>query len=79
MSHLENHLWYADFSKGFLILGQPCQDMLQLGMLTKFLLLLKPTKPTVTNCDLKTLPHRLAILLCLTTCQVFEFGLHKDF
>ena len=26
-------------SKGFLILGQPCQDMLQLGMLPKFLLL----------------------------------------
>ena len=30
---------YADFSEGFLILGQPCQDMLPLGMLPKFLLL----------------------------------------
>ena len=39
MSHLENHLWYADFSKGFLMLGQSCQDMLQLGMLPNFLLL----------------------------------------
>ena len=26
-------------------------------------------KPTVTNCDLKTLSHRLAIRLCLTTDQ----------
>ena len=25
------------------------------------------SKPTLTNCDLKTLSHRLAILLCLTT------------
>ena len=39
MSHLENQLWYADFSKGFLILGQGRQDMLQLRMLLKFLLL----------------------------------------
>ena len=35
----KNHLWYADFSKEFLILGQPCQDMLPLGILPKFLLL----------------------------------------
>ena len=27
------------------------------------------SKPTLTNCDLKTLSHRLAILLCLTTGQ----------
>ena len=27
------------------------------------------SKPTLTNCDLKTLFHRLAILLCLTTDQ----------
>ena len=27
------------------------------------------SKPTFTNCDLKTLSHRLAILLCLTTGQ----------
>ena len=27
------------------------------------------SKPTVTNCHLKTLSHRLAILLCLTTCR----------
>ena len=60
---LENHLWYVDFSKGFLILGQPCQDMLQLGMLPKFSL------SSNQNCDLKTLSHRLAILLCLTTGQ----------
>ena len=26
-------------------------------------------RPTLTNCDLKTLSHRLAILLCLTTDQ----------
>ena len=26
-------------------------------------------RPTLTNCDLKTLSHRLAILLCLTTGQ----------
>ena len=30
---------YADFSKRFLILGQPCQNMLPPGMLPKFLLL----------------------------------------
>ena len=27
------------------------------------------SKPTLTNCDLKTLSHRLAILLCLTSGQ----------
>ena len=27
------------------------------------------SKPTLINCDLKILPHRLAILLCLTTGQ----------
>ena len=27
------------------------------------------SKPAVTNCDLKTLSHRLAIILCLTTSQ----------
>ena len=27
------------------------------------------SKPTLTNCDLKTLCHRLAMLLCLTTGQ----------
>ena len=27
------------------------------------------SKPTLTNCDLKTLSHRLAILSCLTTGQ----------
>ena len=36
--HLENRLWYANFSKGFFILGQPCQDILQIGMSPKFLL-----------------------------------------
>ena len=66
MSYLENHFWYTDFSKGFLILGQPCQDILHLGTLTFIKLKLKPT---LTNCDLKTLSHRLAILLCLTTGQ----------
>ena len=35
----ECRLWYVDFSKGFLILCSPCQDMLQLRMLPKFLLL----------------------------------------
>ena len=39
MSHLENHHWYADFLKGFLIVGQTSQDMLQLAMLVKILLL----------------------------------------
>ena len=39
MSYLENAFWYADFSKGFLILGQPCQDIFQFEMLLKFLLL----------------------------------------
>ena len=37
--HLENCLWHADFSKGFFISGQPCQDILQIGMSPKFLLL----------------------------------------
>ena len=70
MSHLENCLWYADFSKGFLILGQPCQDMLQLGMLTKFFnkSFIK-SKQSLTDCDLKTISHRLAVLSCLTTGQ----------
>ena len=27
------------------------------------------SKPALTNCDLKTLSHRLAIILCLTTGQ----------
>ena len=27
------------------------------------------SKPTLSNCDLKTFSHRLAILLCLTTGQ----------
>ena len=35
----ENPLWYADFSKRLLISGQPSKDMLQFGMLPKFLLL----------------------------------------
>ena len=58
MSHLENHLWYADFSKGFLILGQPCQDVTTWDV-TKVFTFIK-SKPT---------PHRLAVLLCLTTGQ----------
>ena len=65
MSDLEKHLCYADFSKGFLILGQPCQDVLQLGISPKFF----NSKPTLTNFDLKTLYHRLAKLLSLTTGQ----------
>ena len=63
MSHLENHLWYADFSKGFLILGQPCQDVTTCDI-TKVFTFIK-SKPALTNCDLKTLFHRLAILLRL--------------
>ena len=35
---------------------------------TKVLTFIK-SKPTLTNCDLKTLSHRQAILLCLTTGQ----------
>ena len=68
MSHLKNHLWFADLSKGFLILGQLCQGMLQLGTLLKVFTFIKP-KPTLTDCDLKTISHRLAIVLCLTTGQ----------
>ena len=67
MSHLENHLWYADFSKAFLILGHPCQDMLQLGMLLTFLLLSSLNQ--LLQFDLKTASHRLTMLLCLTTDQ----------
>ena len=67
MFHLKNHLWYADFSKGFLISGQPCQKMLPLDV-TKVFIFIK-SKPSITNCDLKTLSDRLAILLCLTTGQ----------
>ena len=37
MSNVLNHLWYVDFSKMFL-LGQPCQDMLQLTYLLTNLL-----------------------------------------
>ena len=36
----KNYLWFADFFKGFLILCQSCQDMLQLQTFLKFLLLL---------------------------------------
>ena len=66
MSHLENHLWYADFSKG-LISDQPCQDVTTWDV-TKVFTFMK-SKPTLINCDLETLSHRLAILLCLTTGQ----------
>ena len=60
MSHIANHLSYADFSKRFIILGT-----LQLKILLKCLLLLTK-KPTLTDCDLQTFSHRLAIFLCLT-------------
>ena len=65
MSHIANHLSYADFSKRFIILGQSCQGTLQLKILLKCLLLLTK-KPTLTDCDLQTFSHRLAIFLCLT-------------
>ena len=39
MPHLEIHFRCADVSKEFLILGQLYEDMLQIGMLPKFLLL----------------------------------------
>ena len=39
MFHLENHLWYTEFSEGFLILDPPCQEMLQLGILPGQLLM----------------------------------------
>ena len=61
MSHLENHHWYADFLKGFLIVGQTSQDMLQLAMLVKILLFIK-SKPNLADCDLNTVYHRLAML-----------------
>ena len=67
MSHLENHLSYADFSKGCLILGQPCQDVTTWDVTNIFTFI--KSKPTLTDCDLKTLSHRLAIILCLTTAQ----------
>ena len=67
MSHLENHLSYADFSKGCLILGQPCQDVTTWDVTNIFTF--TKSKPTLTDCDLKTLSHRLAIILCLTTAQ----------
>ena len=67
MSHLENHLSYANFSKGCLILGQPCQDVTTWDVTNIFTFI--KSKPTLTDCDLKTLSHRLAIILCLTTAQ----------
>ena len=66
MSHLENNVWYADFSKEFLILGQP--RYVTTWDFTEVFTFIK-SKPTLTNCCLKTLSHRLAILLCLTTGQ----------
>ena len=39
MLHLENHVWYVNFSKGLLMLGPSCEGMLQLKMLSQFLLL----------------------------------------
>ena len=53
--YLENHLCYADFSRSFVyILGQLCLDILQLGVLLKFI----KSKPTLTDCDLKIVSHR---------------------
>ena len=66
MSHLKNHLWYADFSKEFSIYGQPIY--VTPWDVTKVFTFIK-SKPALTTCDLKTLSHRLAILLCLTTGQ----------
>ena len=66
MSHLKNHLWYADFSKEFSIYGQPIY--VTPWDVTKVFTFIK-SKPALTTCDLKTLSHRLAILLCLTTDQ----------
>ena len=68
MSHLQNHLWYTDFSKGFLILGQPLPRYVTTWDVTKVFTFIK-SKPALTNCDLKTPPHILVILLCLTTGQ----------
>ena len=67
MSHLENHLWYADFSKGFYI-RPALPRYVTTWDVTKVFTFIK-SKPTLINCDLKTLSHRLAILLCLTTGQ----------
>ena len=67
MSYLENQLQYTDFSKRFLILGQPVFNVITWDV-TKVFTFIK-SKPALTNCYLKTLSHRLAILLCLTTGQ----------
>ena len=78
MPNFENHFCYADLLKGFLILGQPCPKMFQLGVLLKvvyfqflsvFLFLLFKSKPTIADCDLKTVFHRLTMHLWLTTGQ----------
>ena len=44
---------------------------------TKVFTIIK-SKPSLTNCDLKTLSHRLAILLCLTTGQI-DGPIQEDF
>ena len=63
MSYLENHLWYADFLKGILILSQTCNvttwDVIKIFTFVK-------SKPTLTDCDLETVSHKFAMLLCLT-------------
>ena len=82
MSYLENHLWYANFLKGLLILGQPCT--ITTWNVTKGFTFIK-SKLTLTDCDLETVSHKFAMLLCLTkrskrpNYQVFDFRLHKDF
>ena len=65
MYYLENHIWYAELSKGFLILGHPYQNILQLGVLLKFLHLSSQNQLLQIDLksDLKTLFQRLAILL----------------
>ena len=45
MPHLGSHFWYANFLKELLILGQFSQNMLQIGMLSMFLLLSGQNQP----------------------------------
>ena len=68
MPYLENHLWYVEEVKGVFNSRPTLPRYVTTSGVTKVFTFIK-SKQTLTYCELKTLSHRLATLLCLTTGQ----------